>query len=43
VLAAWFAGARFDLAIEELKKGKIFPSNPAPIAGAGQPVAHGEL
>jgi farnesyl-diphosphate farnesyltransferase len=44
--AAWLAGARFDVAINELKKGKVFPKY-----GKGSPEAeaivhqrdHGEL
>jgi hypothetical protein len=42
-LAAYFAGARFDLAFEELKNGKFFPDGANQPAAAGKPVAHGEL
>lgn len=42
VLAAYFAGARFDLAFEELKKGRLFPSTPS-ATDASQSITHGEL
>lgn len=42
VLAAYFAGARFDLAIGELMKGRIFPSTPS-ATDASQSITHGEL